>query len=142
MTNSFTIQTILKSPCGNRNEHLTIKQKTKKIVKTRNDCPEVIWMHWNLKYWCIEKGIRLEKEYHFAPGRKLRADFALPDRKLLIEYMGLNSIKNGHTSLKGYTRDNEKMKTAVDCGYRMLYYTVLDYRNLLQDLEKIIFKSQ
>lgn len=66
------------------------------------------------------------------------ADFALPDRMIIIEYQGLNSAKSGHSTLVGYTKDTERMKTANDLGYRVLYYTVLNYQNVIQDLEAII----
>jgi very-short-patch-repair endonuclease len=134
-----TISDVLKSPCGSRNQHLVeANGVVKKIVKARNDCKEVQWIHWQLKYWCIEKGIRLEKEFKFAKGRRYRADFALPDQMIIVEYQGLNSAKSGHSTLMGYTRDTERMKMANDLGYRVLYYTVLNYQNVLQDLEKII----
>jgi very-short-patch-repair endonuclease len=133
-----TIETILQSPCGSLNDHLREKPVKKKIIKARNDCPEVQWIAWNLKYWCAEKGIRLEKEFRFAKGRRYRADFALPDHWTLIEYQGLNSAKSSHSTLVGYTKDTERIKIANDLGYRVLYYTVLNYKNVLQDLEKII----
>jgi very-short-patch-repair endonuclease len=133
-----TISDVLKSPCGSRNQHLAEDKPKKKILKARNDCKEVQWIAWQLKYWCIEKGIRFEKEFKFAKGRRYRADFALPDQMIVIEYQGLNSAKSGHSTLVGYTEDTERMKVANDLGYRVLYYTVLNYRNVLQDLEKIM----
>ena len=136
---NFTINDIKKSKVWELNQHLEDKPvKKSKIVKARNDCPEVEWIHWNLKYWCIEKGIRFEKEFKFAKGRRYRADFALPEYFILLEYQGLNSAKSGHSTLKGYTSDTERMKVANDLGYRMIYYTVLNYMNVIQDLERII----
>ena len=133
------IETILNSKVGYLNQHLAVKSvKKRKVVKARNDCPEVQKMHWDLKYWCIEKGIRLEKEFKFAKGRQYRADFALPDHFIIIEYQGLQSAKSGHSTLIGYTKDTERIKVANDLGYRVLYYTVLNYVNVLQDLEKLI----
>jgi very-short-patch-repair endonuclease len=132
------ISSILNSPVGHLNQHLKVSQPKKKIIKARNDCKEVQWIHWQLKYWCIEKGIRLEKEFKFAKGRRYRADFALPDQMIIIEYQGLNSAKSGHSTLVGYTKDTERMKIANDLGYRVLYYTVLNYKNVLQDLTKLL----
>lgn len=131
------VKDILNSKCGNLNQHLS--ETKKKIVKPRNDCPEVVKMHWDLKYWCLEKGIKFRKEYHFAKGRRYRFDFCIPDYKLGIEYDGLNSVKSGHTTLIGYTSDTEKLNLAVKEGWTVLRYTVLNYRNVLQDLEKIIY---
>jgi very-short-patch-repair endonuclease len=134
-----TISDVLKSPCAGRNQHLVeANGVVKKIIKARNDCKEVQWIAWQLKYWCIEKGIRLEKEFKFAKGRRYRADFALPDQMIIVEYQGLNSAKSGHSTLLGYTKDTERIKLANDLGYRVLYYTVLNYKDVIQDLEKII----
>jgi very-short-patch-repair endonuclease len=136
-----TISDVLKSACAPRNQHLANNCKEpakRRAKKARNDCKEVSWIHWQLKYWCIEKGIRLEKEFKFAKGRRYRADFALPDQRIIIEYQGLNSAKSGHSTLVGYTEDTERMKLANDLGYRVLYYTCINYQNILQDLEKII----
>lgn len=138
LSHNPTIQSILNSPCGGRNQHLVTEVRKKIKRKARNDCPEVQYIYWQLKYWCEEKGIRLEKEFKFAKGRKYRADFALPDQMIIIEYQGLNSAKSGHSTLVGYTQDTERMKIANDLGYRVLYYTVLNYKNILQDLEKLI----
>jgi very-short-patch-repair endonuclease len=139
LSNYPTISDVLNSPCAGRNRHLVeANGVVKKVVKARNDCKEVQWIAWQLKYWCIEKGIRLEKEFKFAKGRRYRADFALPDQMIIVEYQGLNSAKSGHSTLLGYTKDTERMKIANDLGYRILYYTVLNYMNILEDLEKII----
>lgn len=141
MRNVVTIKDILSSKVGLINQHLNLVQpKQKKPVKPRNDCKEVVKMHWDLKYWCQENGIRFEYEYKWAKGRKYRADFALPDNFILIEYQGLNSAKSGHSTLVGYTRDTERMKLAQELGFTILYYTVLNYKNVLQDIQKIIKK--
>ena len=140
MSNNPTIESVLKSACGNLNHHLVeanVKVK-KRIIKARNDCKEVQYIHWQLKYWCIEKGYTLEKELQFAKPRKFRFDFAIPEFKIAIEYDGLNSDKSGHATLVGFTSDTEKINLAISKGWRVLRYTVINYQNVLQDLEKII----
>lgn len=133
------IETILNSPCGKLNRHLEEKpEKKTKLIKARNDCPEVQWIHWQIKYWCKEKGIEYQKEHKFSKNRKFRFDFAIKDHHIGIEYDGLNSERSGHTTLTGFTSDTEKINLAISEGWRVLRYTVLNYRNVLQDLERLI----
>jgi hypothetical protein len=134
-----TISDVLNSPCAGRNKHLVeANGVVRKIIKARNDCKEVQWIAWQLKYWCIEKEIRLEKEFKFAKGRRYRFDFALPEYKIGCEYQGLNSKKSGHTTLLGYTRDTEKNNLAINEGWVVLTFTVLNYKTVIQQLEKLV----
>ena len=138
MRTNFTIEAILNSKVAGLNEHLReVPPKRKKVVKARNDCPQVQKIHWDLKYWCIEKNIQFEKEYKFSK-RKFRFDFALPEYKIGVEYDGLNSEKSGHTTLVGFTKDTEKINLAISEGWKVLRYTVLNYQNVLQDIQKLI----
>ncbi len=135
----ITIKTILESKCGHLNASLAIPSKKKNTAKKpRNDCAEVVKMHWELKYFCLEREIDFQKEYKFAKGRKYSFDFALPWYKIGIEYDGLNSAKSGHTTLVGFTKDTEKRKLAMQLGWNVLNYTVLNYHNVLQDVIKQI----
>ena len=136
--NNFTIEAILSSKVGEINQYLKeVQPKRKKPVKARNDCVQVQKIHWDLKYWCQEKNIQFEKEYKFS-NRKFRFDFALPEYKIGIEYDGLNSEKSGHTTLTGFTKDTEKLNLAISLGWKVLRYTVLNYQNVLQDIQTII----
>lgn len=138
MKSPFTIQSILDSPCGQLNDHLRVEPvRKKKIIKARNDCKEVQWIHWQLKYWCIEKGYTLEKEYRFSK-RRFRFDFALPEFKIGIEYDGLNSEKSGHTTLLGFTKDTDKINLAISLGWKVLRFTCINYKQVLQEVEKNI----
>jgi very-short-patch-repair endonuclease len=141
LRNNFDIQTILNSPCGQLNQHLAEKPEKKVRIKPRNDCPEVSWIHWQLKYWCIEKGIRLEKEFRFAKGRKYRGDFALPDQMIIIEYEGIFSEHSRHTNKIGYSKDTDKYRLAATMGWTVLRYTAVNYKNVIQDLERIITQN-
>lgn len=150
------LQTILNSKAGHLNQHLKEPvKKNKKIVKARNDCAEVQKMHWDLKYWCIEKGFDFKYEFQFdkkerkprkkgeprpPKDRQYRFDFAVitPVIKIGIEYHGLQSKKSGHTTLLGFTSDTEKANLATSLGWKVITYTVLTYQNVIQDLEKII----
>ena len=77
------------------------------------------------------------EEYRFCAGRRFRSDFAFPEKKLLVEYEGINSAKSRHTTITGYTKDTEKYNLAAVLGYRVLRYTALNFRNVWKDLEAI-----
>lgn len=62
-------------------------------------------------------------EYRFAPGRKWQADFAWPDRKLLVEFEGAVYVQGRHTRGKGFEDDCRKYNAAVLHGYRLLRIT-------------------
>ena len=64
-----------------------------------------------------------EREYPFAPPRKFRADFAWPDRRLLVEVEGGTWTRGRHTRPEGYAKDCEKYNTAALCGWRVLRFT-------------------
>lgn len=62
------------------------------------------------------------REFRFHKTRRWRADFAYPDRKLLIECEG--GIFHGrHTSPAGYSRDVEKYSEASLAGFTVLRFT-------------------
>lgn len=73
-------------------------------------------------------------EYHFARERGLqrrwRADFAVPQKNVLIEIEGGVWTNGRHTRAKGYAADIEKYNAAALLGYKV-------YRVLPSDLLKI-----
>lgn len=155
MSNNPIIQAILKSPCARLNSHLEVKPEKKVRIKARNDCPEVSWIHWQLKYWCEEKGYIVVPELMFSKNRRYRFDFAIMkgvteaqarrfeyDKSNMIaaiEYQGgIFMKKSGHSSPKGATRDCDKSNLAQSLGWPLLTFTVLNYRQVLQEVEKNI----
>lgn len=78
------------------------------------------------------------KELQFAPPRKFRFDFAIPELKIAIEYEGLMSEKSVHTTIDGFTSNCEKYNLAQIMGWKVLRYTALNFGDVLKDLEKII----
>ena len=62
------------------------------------------------------------REYRFHPIRKWRADFAYPDRKLLIEVEGGLYGKSRHTTVSGMLEDAVKYNEATKLGYRLLRF--------------------
>src|SRR4051812_11455124 len=99
---AFTKENIRNSKDEDLNPHILQDQpKQKKDLPKipKGDCDQVVWMHWNLLYWCNEKSLELKKEYRFDKnGRRFKFDFAIPALKIGIEYEGLNSEKSGHTT--------------------------------------------
>ena len=64
------------------------------------------------------------REYKAIPGRRFRWDFAIPERKLLIEIQGGTWVSNtGHSSGSGIRRDCEKINLATLAGWRVLHFT-------------------
>ena len=64
-----------------------------------------------------------ESEYAFCPGRKWRADYAYPDKHILIEVEGGTWSKGRHTRGTGYAKDCEKYNRAAILGFRVLRFT-------------------
>jgi len=80
----------------------------------------------------------LVQEFKFCKTRKYKADYAFPDKMILIEYEGLMSSKSRHTTITGYSKDCEKYNLAATLGYRVLRYTALNFRTVWDDLDKIM----
>jgi len=76
---------------------------------------------------------RVEQEYKFHPVRRWRFDYAIPEIRLAVEYNGHSGFvgksgASGHSSIKGLTNDAEKINSAVGCGWRVLQFTALHFR--------------
>ena len=64
------------------------------------------------------------REYKAIEGRRFRWDFAIPERRVLIEIQGSTWVANtGHTSGRGVRRDCEKLNLATEAGWRVLHFT-------------------
>lgn len=85
-------------------------------------------------------GLKTVAEFRFHPVRKWRADCAIPDKKILIEFEGGNYKGGRHTRGQGYAKDCEKYNQASVLGYRVLRYTHSDfsYNDILKDVKAII----
>jgi len=64
-----------------------------------------------------------DREVLLVPGRRWRADFAWPDRKLCIEMEGGIWTNGRHTRGGGYRMDCQKYNEAMLNGWRMLRFT-------------------
>lgn len=69
-------------------------------------------------------GIEFEREFRFAPPRRWRFDFAIPQHRLAIEVEGgVWGKKSRHTTATGYTADLNKYNNAIFHDWRVLRYT-------------------
>ncbi|RPE06033.1 hypothetical protein EGT74_24380 [Chitinophaga lutea] len=93
-------------------------------------------MWGQLAWFAITENIDVVREHRFHQVRRWRFDFALPAYKIGIEYEGLNSEKSGHTTLLGYTGDAEKYNEAQALGWRVIRFTVKNYKTVLTELKK------
>lgn len=78
------------------------------------------------------------QELVFSKKRKFRFDIAIPSLKVGIEYEGLNSDKSGHTTITGYTSDCTKYNLAQKEGWKVLRYTMINYKDFIKDLKEIL----
>jgi len=68
--------------------------------------------------------IKFEREYRFNSARMFRADFAIPEYRILIEVEGGTwGASSRHTTGKGFRDDCEKYNSACCLGWRVLRYT-------------------
>ncbi len=138
---SFTLADLKNSKVAGINQHAFDKPKKadKKYKQLPNmPCEQVQWMWGQLAWWSLDKGIEIEKEYKFHPERRWRFDFAIPSLMIGIEYNGMQSAKSRHTTLMGYTGDREKINAAQSLGWKVLEFTVLNYKKVISELEKTI----
>lgn len=84
------------------------------------------------------RNIPYKKEFLFMPKRRrFRFDYAIPDKKIAIEFEGLESIDlrgkripSGHLTPVGYTKDCEKYNLAAINGWTVLRFTALNYETI------------
>jgi len=63
-----------------------------------------------------------KREFRFHPHRRWRADFAWPDKKLLVEVEGGIFTHGRHTRALGFAADCTKYNVASLAGYRVLRF--------------------
>ncbi len=68
----------------------------------------------------------LRCEYRFAPPRRWRFDFCMPEVALAFEFEGGIWNRGRHTRGKGYANDCRKYNEAVLLGWRVLRFTAED----------------
>jgi very-short-patch-repair endonuclease len=68
-------------------------------------------------------GIQAVREHRFAPPRRWRFDFALPELLIAVEIEGGVWTGGRHTRGSGFTADAEKYAEALCLGWRVLRIT-------------------
>lgn len=160
-SNPDWLTAIKNSPVAKLNEHLlesaTQVSDTEKSNAARKSSKGkskyLDKMHWDLFGWCAENNLLLVRELRFHKFRKYRFDFAIlknvteKQAKALefsqenmvaaVEYEGgILTDTSGHKTAKNYNKDTEKYNLAQSLGWKVLRFTVLNYKNCLQELEK------
>lgn len=64
-----------------------------------------------------------ERQYHYARPRKLRADFAWPEHRLLVEVHGGIWARQAHGSIVGILADIDRLNEATMHSWRVLWVT-------------------
>ena len=82
-----------------------------------NPAEDLLAMH------LTECNLSFERQFRYAEGRKLRADFALPQYRLLIEVTGGIWGRKAHGSIKGVLADIDRLNAATINGFYMLRFT-------------------
>jgi len=96
------------------------------------------------KFYLILKSIGkpYDVEAKLIPGRRFKCDAYFPEIKTAIEYEGLVSFKSRHTTLTGYTGDCKKYNLIQMEGYKVLRYTVMNYGEVIDDIDRIYKQYQ
>lgn len=84
------------------------------------------------------RNISYVKEHQFmGKRRRFRFDYAILDKKIAIEFEGLESvdvkgkkIPSGHTTKVGYTSNCTKYNLAAINGWKVLRFTALNYKDV------------
>lgn len=118
-------------------------QAGKKLVKKMpaSKSAALAWLDRELKTWAKENCWFLHTEFRFDKVRKFRFDWALfsPYDKVAIEFEGgIFLKKSGHNTATHYTKDTEKYNLATVLGWKVLRYTALNYKNVIEDLNKLL----
>lgn len=87
--------------------------------------------------WLHDTGYKVEEEHLGIPKRKYRADWAIPEIGLWVEYEGLG-YKSRHTSTMGYTNDCRKYNLAALNGWLVLRYTSVNYKEAEREIQSAV----
>lgn len=83
------------------------------------------------------------RQHFYAPPRKLRADFAWPERRLLVEVQGGVFNRKAHGSITGVLADIDRLNAATIAGWHMLRFVPDQVKNgsALAVIESVIEKA-
>jgi very-short-patch-repair endonuclease len=121
---------------------MTAKPYTKTRSKsTKEESPLEILLAQQMKFAGLPEP---EREYRFAPPRRYRADFAYPDKMILIEVEGGVWTNGAHVRGKHYTSDCSKYNLAATMGFRVLRFTgeMIKSGLALRTIEEVLNEKQ
>lgn len=97
------------------------------------------WMGWNLVEWCKSKGLVLLEEYRFDEKKRWRFDWAIESIKVAVEFEGgVFQADSGHKTAKHYTKDTNKYNRAAQLGWKVLRFTAVNYKSLIEELNACV----
>lgn len=135
MANKWTMNDLQRiADKGIRVEGLSPKLKQKSDRTSKKE-PEAI-RHILQVLWMLK--IDHVQEHQFHPGRKWRFDIAITGQKIGIEYEGIMAAKSRHTSIEGFSNDCQKYNQAQLLGWKVLRYTVINYKDFYHDLKQVM----
>jgi len=113
--------------------------RVKKVDSVKRRGVEKQWMYDQLCWFILfnDGHEKIKEEHQFHKTRLWKFDFALISKKIAIEYEGLMSEKSRHTTVTGFTGDADKYNAAQADGWIVLRYTVLNYKNVIQEFKEV-----
>lgn len=139
----FTLEDLQKLPLVKVNDFTHLAKNRSVVIPDKNipvrsipraEPMQVTEMKRILKYMQIDYVTELQ----FLKPRQFRFDIAIVDKKIAIEYEGLFAQKSGHTTVTGYTSNCEKYNLAQINGWKVLRYTALNYKDVVNDLRSLL----
>ena len=85
-----------------------------------------------------------EREYRFASPRRYRADFAYPEKKILVEVQGGIYTRGAHSRGTGLERDYEKINLAQLNGFMVFQFSrkMIESGEAITVLEKALKENK
>ena len=92
-----------------------------------------------IKHILKKRNIAFITEFKFCTTRKFRADIAIPQYRILIEYEGLvYGGQGGHQTVEGFNSNCIKYNICTLQGWFLLRYTNQIYKNFDQDITEFL----
>lgn len=98
-------------------------KKSKKVIDEKTGIVYDSSDEMKLHKWLLEAGYTPELQYKFIPDRRFRADFAFPEKKIIVECMGMDIWGYaGHNNVFNIANDYRRNMIAISHGWKMLYW--------------------
>lgn len=84
--------------------------------------------HLLIEHYLTELNVGWVREFRFDGNRRWRADFAVPEHRVLIEVDGGAFVHGRHTRGVGFQNDCDKQNAATAQGWRVFRFTPRDVK--------------